>query len=830
MSQLHDMTVAYFQAAKDYFWQWAEEGEVIEWIKDGGTICYKTELLHDLSRINNHLPPPGPLLLVIAIGKPAPGPQAIQALLHQYVEDLFGDAIKGPHVIDVSREIEAEEMKVVITDFLALLRPLPGRYWKGADRELLLNTLFEHVETFLQGETAKEMLSICRRGAYDYVIAHGSSKDPLSTLKTDIGILQQILQRYPDTAALEEKLNAIVSPAPPVPALIEIPDDLPKPAQAENLLQILAEDNQTAPLALLTQRLIAALHLPMHTKGYSQTSFGGVSDITNKGNFDRLLLSELAHDNETLMVRLANNEALYLRREELPDNEPGQRFILVDKSIKLWGTPHLLEMAAALACTIDNKQHAEILPFALLGDRYEPMDLSSKAEIIASMQELSPALNSAKALSLFTETHILKGQQEYFLITGDELFHSVTFQQSFAALRRTDGFVITVNTDCQIQLYRYTAGHRKLLNTAKISMEMPKVRAKRTAVQRVHSAVDLPEFLKNHPLPLFIPYQLTNLNQSDSYFSKFAGSIAITKHRQLFFWPQKRKGARVITSNFPDAHGYFFGFDTEYLFILFQAKGAERLSLYQFKRSTLELTSIDVEHHESVGLIRRNGIMDVAFKPGTSSYGSFYVSFIGIGKVPNIVAVNTDSGEMTREPNVTIDMLKAMKDQYRENEQRHWQSFNTINSLKHLGINQKGNILVNKHELVFTGQDVQLVKAFNVGLHNSIHNTEQDVRLPDTRQTLSNYRWPDGSQAWFDPYRHMLHLRSSDKLVPEITLVLLVNQPTACWASDGATCGASYFRPDDQGNIEVLEPNVFHHVYIKPFIDIIQRHGTPAVI
>ena len=66
MSQLHDMTVAYFQAAKDYFWQWAEEGEVIEWIKDGGTICYKTELLHDLSRINNHLPPLGPLLLSVA--------------------------------------------------------------------------------------------------------------------------------------------------------------------------------------------------------------------------------------------------------------------------------------------------------------------------------------------------------------------------------------------------------------------------------------------------------------------------------------------------------------------------------------------------------------------------------------------------------------------------------------------------------------------------------------------------------------------------------------------------------------------------------------------
>lgn len=443
MSQLHDMTVAYFQSTKDYFWQWAEEGEVIEWTKGEGTICYKTELLNDLSQISNHLPPLGPLLLVIALGKPTPGPQAIQATLHQYVDDLAGHETEFISE-NPSADSPTEDIKTIITDFLALLRPLPGRYWKGLDRKVLLNTLFEDVKTFLQRETAKEMLSILQRGAYDYVIAHSTSIDPLSQLKGDVSILQQILKRYPNTAALEKKLDEVVNPSPPVPAPIEVPEDLPKPAQAEELLQVLAEDDQTAMLALLTQRLIAALHLPMHTKGYSQTSFGGVSDITNKGNFDRLLLSELAHDNETLMVRLANNEALYLRREELPDNERGQRFILVDKSIKLWGTPHLLAMATALACAIDNRQHAEILPFALLGDGYEPMDLSSKAEIMASMQLLSPALNSAKALSLFTEAHILKGQQEYFLITGDELFHTAVFQQSFAVLRSKDGFVLFV--------------------------------------------------------------------------------------------------------------------------------------------------------------------------------------------------------------------------------------------------------------------------------------------------------------------------------------------------------------------------------------------------
>lgn len=819
------MTVAYFQATKDYFWQWAEEGEVIEWTKGGGTICYKTELLNDLSKIKDHLPPLGPLLLVIALGKPAPGPQAIQATLYRYAEELAGYEMAFPFA-DMAYESTAEELKTVIADFLALLRPLPGRYWKGPDRELLLNTLFEHVETFLTGETAKEMLSICRRGAYDYLIGQCASGDPLDALKTDTDILKQILQRYPDTDALEKKLNAVVSPTPPAPADIEIPTDLPKPAQMEDLLKVLAEDDETALLALLTQRLIAALHLPMHTKGYSQTSFGGVSDITNKGNFDRLLLSELAHDNETLMVRLANNEALYLRREELPENEPGQRFILVDKSIKLWGTPHLLEMAAALACAIDNRQHAEILTFALSGDHYEPMDLGSKTEIIAGMQRLSPALNSAKALSSFTDAYALKEHQEYFLITGDELFHTAAFQQSFAALRRTDGFVITVNRDCRVQLYRYAAGHRKLLSTAKIKVERPVVMVKRTPVplQHIVNDVDLPAFLKSNPLPLFLPCQLSNLNKNNSFFSDHAG-FAVTKHRQLLFWPQKGQGAREITLDFPDAHSYFFGSDDKFSFILFQAKGAAQLSLYQFNRSTYELVSTDIQHHVSLGTIKRNGIRQVAFKPGALNYGSFYLV---IADAPHIMAINTETGGMTQEPDITKEMLTVMGGQYRGQANGHWQSFNTINSIKHLEINDKGNIVVNKHELVFTRFIVQLIKAFNTNPEHSVHNTELDHKLPGTRQILSKYKWQDGSEAWFDPYRHMLHLRSSDKQLAEVTIVLVVNQATACRASDGATCGySSYYTTDEENNIP---PDIFQERYIKPFIQIIQQHGTPAVI
>ncbi len=818
MGQIKDTAVVYFRAAKGYFWQWAEEGQVIEWTHSGGTICYKEELLIDLSLIKNHLPPLGPFLLVIAMGKANPGPDAIEGSLHQHAEQLNSDSFgeKGPF------EAKVDNYKTVITNFLALLRPLPEKYWKGTDRELLLNTLFESIQTFFQGEVAKEMLNILQRGAYDYIISHDTYKNTLGQLESDVNIMRQILMEYPDAETLQNKLNAIATPVPPAPAPVDIPVDLPQPTQSDDLLQILAGDKQTAHLALLTQRLIAALHLPMHTKGYSNTLTGGVSDITNKGNFDRLLLSELAQEDETLMARLANNEALYLRREELPDEEPGQRYILIDKSIKTWGTPHILEMAAALACTIDNKQHAEILSFALLGDFYEPIVLSSKKEIIAAMQRLSPAIHSAAALSAFTDNHSLNGRQQYFLITGDDLFLTPAFQHAFAALRKTDGFVITVKRDGRIQLYRYTKGHRKLLSTAKINLEMPVVHpvSQRLSVHQNLDWASFPAFLQTESFPLFIPQQLSNLGVRHSYSEKNAGGLAITKHRQLLFMWQHNKGAIEITTNFPDAHQYFFGLDNEFFHILFQVKGSEQLSLCHFNRDTHRLTFQKVKHDASIPEIGRNSILHAPFKDG---------AFLTCISSPySIVSIDVRSGVMNSTTGLTQELLKQMDPQAGKNWMGfHWKSYNTINSIRRLEISQKGTIIVNKHAIRFLTNSVELSSTNEMTPRGSMHDKKELVELPDVKKHLSRYRWPDGSEVWFDPYRHMLHLRSSNRLLAEVTIVLVTGQPTGCWASDGAICGAAYFRASEDKVVDVL---TFHEKYIKPFIEIIQQHGTAAVI
>ena len=66
---------------------------------------------------------------------------------------------------------------------------------------------------------------------------------------------------------------------------------------------------------------------------------------------------------------------------------------------------------------------------------------------------------------------------------------------------------------------------------------------------------------------------------------------------------------------------------------------------------------------------------------------------------------------------------------------------------------------------------------------------------PGRGYTLGVAAWPNGSQAFLDS-RGLLHLKSADGDVPEISLVL-TNAASAAWASTGQRCGHPFFCGDN---------------------------------
>jgi len=77
----------------------------------------------------------------------------------------------------------------------------------------------------------------------------------------------------------------------------------------------------------------------------------------------------------------------------------------------------------------------------------------------------------------------------------------------------------------------------------------------------------------------------------------------------------------------------------------------------------------------------------------------------------------------------------------------------------------------------------------------------------DRGYTLDLAEWPDGSKAWLDG-RGLLHLKSSDRSIPECTLIL-TDGPMAGWLSDGRVFGPAYWL---QGQQAVPDEVVFREV------------------
>src|SRR5262249_28538914 len=158
-----------------------------------------------------------------------------------------------------------------------------------------------------------------------------------------------------------------------------VDEEIPPGEQVRALLGSLEDDPELGGLARLARDLMAAMSLPPAVSDPDELPQGGVSDLTNRGPLDRLLLSELAHDDLTLAVRVATGSALYWRREKPPQPRPRCRSLLLEAGVRSWGVPRVFATAVALAAAATADQHTSLpRPRASRADPVPP-DLTAPA-------------------------------------------------------------------------------------------------------------------------------------------------------------------------------------------------------------------------------------------------------------------------------------------------------------------------------------------------------------------------------------------------------------------------------------------------------------------
>lgn len=791
--------VEYFRPPQHFFWRWADEGKVIEW-KDGGTICYRDDLVEILKDVaHDGVTALHPMLLVIAACKT------------DWKNPVYKTEMLGlmSHYIQLDEKDEQQRRKLKVNTSAALsllnrINELPESLRTGDARGLLIRTLFEPVHVKLRFEMFRSMLFEFSSGRLDkYIFREGIElRDPYFFVAMDD--LALAAKTFPTPASLELKLRTGID---------AIPDELPEVVLPEersaDLLQQLSLDPKTAGLANLTQHLIAALNIPMHAQGQSDQSFGGVSDISNRGNFDRLLLSELAHDDLSLMARLANNEALYLRREELPDDVTRQRIIMVDTTIKMWGLPRVFAIAAALACTRNNKLNSEIDAYVLGGKHCQPVRLDTKEGVIQTLEQLDAALHCGDALTSVMNEAPGSDRDEYFLITEVESLQSPAFQLTLAELKRPLSFLIAVGRDGQLQFFEFINGRRKLVSEAKFNLDellYPKVKATKESRKGPNIHTELPAFMQEFPSPLNFPASKMSFGPARAEEIVWSEALSVTADQRVLYWPTRDMGAKEIISNIENG-SYCFGMNDQapVIYIL----------VYRPEWTTCKLYQADVKSATET-------ILEVPLSFGSSNDRvGFSNNQFHVRTNHKWHTINAHSGEVSaphdNEPHISYNKSNVGRIKKIVNN-----GYTVLNSVNYMFVNGDNELSLGSRHLRLYNNSLDLIS--NRGLDKKTERkirpqTAAPINLPFANKLVKFYRfgWRDGSEAIVDS-RGLLHLRSSDKTVPEITIVLIMGRhQTAAWASDGRTCGSTYFT--GVNSAENSDVTGFYNNYIQRFID-----------
>lgn len=424
-------TINYLQSYYNYFWQWEEDGEVIG-VPESKTVAYSKFVFEILEVLSiQGLPPFGSLLLTIIATNPD-GEELIKI-----IED---------RLLSQSSSIEDNTIEEVIR-FLKVLNQLPDQYKKGKRRIQIFQTLFEGCHNISSLKNSYLILK-------EKKIPLSSQELTEEKIYFDLKPLRILSSKYKSTNKLLSKLVNL--PILEKEVLIdETISDSPV-----DLIELLSKENKTYKIGNLVKEIWSGLKIPFFSISNNQTPIGGISDISNKGNLDQLLISEHANDDLTFLSRLANNEALYINREKEQESIDQKRIILIDISIKNWGVPKIMAFSIMLAIAEHPKSNFDCEVF-LIGDQVYPIKYNTIDAIIDALQILNPCLDSSLGLEHFFNKYRDRLSSEIFILTASSQLSQLVNSPVFNENKGTINHLIFSNYLGGIDVYKNKKKSRK---------------------------------------------------------------------------------------------------------------------------------------------------------------------------------------------------------------------------------------------------------------------------------------------------------------------------------------------------------------------------------
>jgi TonB family protein len=433
------MSATYFKDTPEYFWQWEENGNVIS-IPNGNTIAYRayvSEVLNYLAL--QGLPPFGTLLLAII----ATNENGVELL--NIVTSIITKNFKDSKSIDIIDGIA----------FLKLLTQLPVECKSGKKRLLLFQAIFQDCHNITSSKNSKRLAQFIANPNFSF--SNAKNEELVHVVARDFKTLDVIYKKLNTVEAILNEMASVTE----LPQIVE----LEQPAITEtntpkDYIDELIDNPKTFHSGSLVRRIWSGLNIPFQSVLPSKQPLGGISDLTNKGDFDKLLISEFANDDLVFLSRIANNEALYIQREIPPQNNQMERIILIDVSLKNWGTPKVIAFATMLAIAKHPKNHIPCKAFTI-GNYYNPIDFDNINGLIDGLQNLEGSINAGKGLTSYLTENKPNTETEIFVITEPSTLKQVEMLKALNDFQKEITYIIHPDAEGNIDIYKKQQSSKK---------------------------------------------------------------------------------------------------------------------------------------------------------------------------------------------------------------------------------------------------------------------------------------------------------------------------------------------------------------------------------
>ena len=527
----------YLAPTLDSFWVWSDGGDVLT-LRSGNTIAFRAEVVEVLRPLVPHgFPHFDAIVLFLAACRSASQIGEREIEIHRVLPSLTDSERRNWRYRDLLVALEA--VGSISSEVRCTL----------AGKKELAAMLFETAYIAEPEESAAAILHALERGLPRemYGARHSRTAGEPDMLSRLAPLAAGAHRVAPDRLDLRRKTGLEQLPEPE-------PVDSSPPESLRALLERLKTDEELGGLARLARSLLAALTLPRAVSEHEDLPLGGVSDITNRGPFDRLLVSELAHDDLTFTVRVALNEALYLRREAPPHVPPRRRVVLIDCGLRMWGLPRVFATAAAMALAVSRNPNADTKVYRPRGPHLDVVDLATREGLVKHLAALEPESHPGESLAVFRrlvndEANDEKAVNEAVLITCDEVLEDKVFQQRLAESELPALYLLSVSRSGQLRMARRGPSGTKVLREIRCSLDdILAPRKEITPLRDNKCDPALPAILRIQPFPLRLTHPI---DPQRLWGDADSGGLYVTTDKRLMYWDKRGQGARQISDTIP---------------------------------------------------------------------------------------------------------------------------------------------------------------------------------------------------------------------------------------------------------------------------------------